>query len=70
MTAVVEGPDLNNNSLDVQAVQTYLKEQLADYKVPRKIYAISSMQRFANGKIDYSKITTFAADCLAKEGDH
>ncbi len=70
VTAVVEGPDLNKNSLDVQAVQTYLKEQLADYKVPRKIYAISSMQRFANGKIDYSKITAFAADCLAKEGDH
>ena len=70
VTAVVEGPNLNKNSLDVQALQTYLKEQLADYKVPRKIYAISSMQRFANGKVDYSKITAFAADCLAKEGDH
>jgi len=67
VAAVVEGPDLSVETLDVQAVQAHLREQLADYKVPRKIYAIPSMQRFANGKIDYSMITAFAADCLAEE---
>jgi 3-oxocholest-4-en-26-oate---CoA ligase len=44
-----------------------LKADLAGYKVPRKIYAISSMQRTANGKIDESLITAFAADRLAEQ---
>jgi acyl-CoA synthetase (AMP-forming)/AMP-acid ligase II len=67
VVAAVEGPNLTADTLDVAAVQIYLKEQLADYKVPKKIYAIASMQRFANGKIDYAVITDFAATCLADE---
>jgi len=67
VVAVVEGPEINADTLDAPALQQYLKEQLADYKVPKKIYPIASMQRFANGKIDYSIITDFAAACLEKE---
>jgi len=68
VVAVVEGPNLTNDTLDVAAIQAYLKENLADYKVPRKIVAIESMQRFANGKVDYKLITEFAASRLAAAG--
>ncbi|CAH0992116.1 Long-chain-fatty-acid--CoA/3-oxocholest-4-en-26-oate--CoA ligase [Sinobacterium norvegicum] len=64
VVAVVEGGELTNDNLDVAALQHYLRKNLADYKVPKKIYAIDSMQRFANGKVDYKMITDFAARCL------
>ena len=67
VAAVAEGPNLTTDTLDVQEIQLYLQQHLADYKVPKKIYAIASMQRFANGKIDYSIITAIAQDCFAKE---
>ncbi|MGK0440762.1 MAG: fatty-acyl-CoA synthase [Pseudohongiellaceae bacterium] len=67
VVAIVEGPNLTADTLDVEALQSYLKQHLADYKVPRKIYATPSMQRFANGKIDYSIITDMASDGLSKE---
>ncbi|WP_101756729.1 AMP-binding protein [Oceanicoccus sp. KOV_DT_Chl] len=66
VVAVVEGQNLTAETIDVPALQAYLKQHLADYKVPKKIYPINSMQRFANGKVDYAMITEFAADCLAK----
>jgi acyl-CoA synthetase (AMP-forming)/AMP-acid ligase II len=67
VAAVIEGPQLNADTIDVAAIQADLKQHLADYKVPRKIYAIESMQRAANGKIDYKFLTNFAEQCLAKE---
>jgi acyl-CoA synthetase (AMP-forming)/AMP-acid ligase II len=67
VAAVIEGPQINADTIDVTAIQTDLKQHLADYKVPRKIYAIESMQRAANGKIDYKFLTNFAEQCLAKE---
>lgn len=67
VVAVVEGPQLTDTTLDAAGLKTYLKEKLADYKVPKKIFAIASMQRFANGKVDYKMITDFAAQSLASE---
>ena len=67
VVAVVEGPGLDNSSLDAAAIQEHLRKTLADYKVPRKIYAIESLQRFTNGKVDYAFVTDYAASCLAGE---
>ncbi len=67
VVAVVEGPQLSNSTIDVEAIQASLRQSLADYKVPRKIYAIESLQRFANGKVDYAFVTDYAADCFSKE---
>jgi fatty-acyl-CoA synthase len=43
VAAVVEGTQLNADTIDVAAVQADLKQHLADYKVPRKIYANESI---------------------------
>jgi acyl-CoA synthetase (AMP-forming)/AMP-acid ligase II len=67
VAAVVEGEGLTADLIDVGAIQTALKTQLADYKVPKKIYPIASMQRAANGKIDYKFLINFAEQCLAAE---
>jgi len=39
-------------------------EQLADYKIPRQIFAIDSLQRAANGKPDYPFVQSFAESQL------
>ena len=38
-------------TVDEKALQTYLKANLADYKVPRKIIKLSALPRTATGKI-------------------
>lgn len=64
VVAVVEGPGLTADSLDVAAVQTHVGEHLADYKIPRQIFAIDSLQRAANGKPDYPFVQSFAESQL------
>jgi fatty-acyl-CoA synthase len=46
--------------LDVETVQDFAKQHLADYKVPKLIFAIDSLQRAANGKPNYPLITQYA----------
>lgn len=65
VVAVVEGPGLDDDTLDVDAVRAHVAGQLADYKVPRKVLAIPSLQRAPNGKPDYAFVTEFASDRLA-----
>lgn len=67
VTAVVEGPGLSNASIDVNAIQSFLRERLAGYKVPRHIYVTGLAMRYANGKPDYAAIKAFAEDCRAQE---
>jgi fatty-acyl-CoA synthase len=64
VVAVVEGPGLDAQSLDVESVQQHCASHLADYKVPRKIFAIESLQRAPNGKPDYAFINDYAQRCL------
>lgn len=64
VVAVVEGPGLDAQKLDVDSIQAHTAAQLADYKVPRKIFAIESLQRAPNGKPDYAFITDYAERCL------
>lgn len=66
VVAVVEGPGLAADTLDVDAVRVHCGEHLADYKVPREIYAVESLQRAPNGKPDYAFVTGFAQECSAQ----
>jgi fatty-acyl-CoA synthase len=67
VAAVVEGPGLNHKNLDIAAVQAHVAAQLADYKVPRKIFVAPSLHRAANGKPDYQFVTHYAEQSLAAE---
>ncbi len=40
----------------------HVKERLAHYKAPRHVYSVNSLERAANGKIDYSRWTEFAEE--------
>ena len=69
VTAVVEGPGLNQETLDVAALKAFATEKLADYKVPRLVYVVDSLRRAPNGKPDYDFVTRYAESCLAAEAD-
>jgi 3-oxocholest-4-en-26-oate---CoA ligase len=64
VVAIVEGPGLSSTSINVEEIQARTREILSDYKVPRKIYAIESLQRAPNGKPDYPFVTEFAKQQL------
>jgi acyl-CoA synthetase (AMP-forming)/AMP-acid ligase II len=68
VVAVVEGPGLTADSLDVAAIQSHAGQHLADYKIPKQIFAIDSLQRAANGKPDYPFVQSFAESQLAALG--
>jgi acyl-CoA synthetase (AMP-forming)/AMP-acid ligase II len=60
VVAVVEGPNLNADNLDVAGTQAHVGTLLAPYKIPRHIFAIKSLQRAPNGKPDYPFIDAYA----------
>ncbi|MGI9287082.1 MAG: AMP-binding protein [Pseudomonadales bacterium] len=60
VVAVVEGKSLTEDTIDEAGIQSHARKLLADYKVPRRIIAIDSLHRAANGKPDYSFITGYA----------
>ncbi len=60
VVAVVEGPDLAEDNLDVAGIQAHCREHLADYKVPKLIFAIDDLKRAPNGKPDYPFVTGYA----------
>ena len=60
VVAVVEGDGLSDDNIDVADIQAHTSKLLADYKVPREIYAIKSLNRADNGKADYGFVTAFA----------
>ncbi len=66
VVSVVQGPGLNGNNLDVAAIKAHAAQHLADYKIPREIYAIDSLQRAPNGKPDYSFVTDYALECSTR----
>lgn len=60
VVAIVEGNGLTQDNIDVGDIQKHAQTMLADYKVPREIYAIDSLQRADNGKANYDFITDYA----------
>ncbi len=65
VVAVVEGPALTDANLDVAAIQAHCREHLADYKVPKLVFAIDNLQRAPNGKPDYPFVTQYAEQRVA-----
>jgi len=60
VVAVVEGPGLTADKLDIADIQSHCARHLADYKIPKQVFAIDDMQRAPNGKPDYPLITAYA----------
>ncbi len=42
----------------------HVKEHLAGFKAPKRIVTIDSIGRAPNGKVDYKRLTSYAADEL------
>jgi fatty-acyl-CoA synthase len=62
VNAVVElWPDAE---LDEAALIAHVKAGLAAYKAPKRVVAIDSIGRAPNGKVDYKRLTAYAADQL------
>lgn len=61
VTAVVEA----DVTFDEAAVIDFVKERLAHYKAPRHVLVVDSLDRAANGKVDYQRWAAHAADQLA-----
>ena len=51
--------------LDGDALRQHLAGQLADYKIPRHVFVIESLQRAPNGKPDYGFVNDYAERQMA-----
>jgi 3-oxocholest-4-en-26-oate---CoA ligase len=60
VTAVIEPED--GVTIDDTALISYVRERLADYKAPRKVVIVDTIGRAPNGKVDYKRLKTYAAD--------
>lgn len=58
--AVVETAE--PEALDDAAVIDFVKASIAGYKAPRQLHAVDSLDRAANGKVDYKRWTSYATD--------
>jgi fatty-acyl-CoA synthase len=58
VTAVVELR--SGGTLDEKAIRAYVRDRLAGYKTPKRVFSVESMFRGPNGKPDYKGATSFA----------
>jgi fatty-acyl-CoA synthase len=65
ITAVVEL--VPGAELDEGAVIIHVKSKLAAYKAPKRVLAIETIGRAPNGKVDYKRLKSWAADQLGVE---
>ena len=45
---------------DVTTLQAHVRGQLAGYKAPRAVFAVDTVNRAPNGKVDYPTLTALA----------
>ena len=57
-------PDAREPSLG--EIAAHVKEHLADYKAPRALVVLSSLNRAPNGKLDYKDVKARALEALAR----
>ena len=55
-------------SLDEQALRGYVRERLAGYKTPKRLFAVARMFRAPNGKADYKRALAFAEQARGAPG--
>jgi fatty-acyl-CoA synthase len=58
--AVVEA--VPGAEVDADAVIAHVRSKLAAYKAPKYVYAIDTIGRAPNGKVDYKRLKAYAAD--------
>ena len=51
-----------SDSVEEATMIAHVKERLAAYKAPRHVFSVDSLERAANGKIDYKRWTAYAED--------
>ena len=60
VAAVVSEAEPRSGQLIDSAVIDHVKEHLAHYKAPRRLFTVPSLERAANGKVDYKRWTAYA----------
>ncbi len=63
VVAVVE-PAPGTGTLNETELIAHVKEQIAAFKAPKRVVAIDTIGRAANGKVDYKRLTEFACSEL------
>lgn len=63
VVAVVEVAGLANKTLDAEGLREFVRERLADYKVPKLVFAIDDLNRAPNGKPNYPFVLEYAERC-------
>jgi 3-oxocholest-4-en-26-oate---CoA ligase len=63
VTAVVEVHP--GDVVDEAAVIAFVKASIAAYKAPKRVIVVDGVQRAANGKVDYRRLTALAVERLA-----
>jgi fatty-acyl-CoA synthase len=53
-----------DSTLDEDALVAHVKEHLAAYKAPKRVVTIDTIGRAPNGKVDYKRLTAYAAEQL------
>jgi len=66
VTAVVEPVD--GGPIDEAVLIAHVKQQLASYKAPKRVLAVETLARAANGKLDYARWQAHAAEDPAAPG--
>ncbi|MGI8937858.1 MAG: acyl-CoA synthetase [Iamia sp.] len=65
IVAVVE--PVPGSDVEVDAIVQTVRDQLAAYKAPRRVLAIDTIGRAANGKVDYKRLRQYAVDHIVGE---
>jgi fatty-acyl-CoA synthase len=60
ITAIVEAK--RDQTLDDATLIAHVKQHLAGYKAPKRIFAVDSIGRAPNGKVDYARWKGYALD--------
>ncbi len=60
VTAVIELDAGTDSGFDEAAAIAHVKAHLAHYKAPKRVFVVDSLDRAANGKIDYKRWTAHA----------
>ena len=66
ITALVE--PAAGKAIDEVALVAHVKERLAGYKAPKRVIEVASLNRAANGKLDYKALKAVALDAVAPAG--
>ena len=66
ITALVE--PAAGKAIDEVALVAHVKERLAGYKAPKRVIEVASLNRAANGKLDYKALKAVALDAAAPAG--